>query len=356
MNMIKNIIVQASNQISTITEYFDFNQISYLKIDLWDTKDDEFGGYRIPTDLLKEKNNLLIVDYLTFETFFNWHISLDEITKFSKNNRIWVWNNADGLINTQTVIPLILKNNEICQQNISLFIDGSLLIDYPTLNIHQYPVNKFINLPRVHLGALDKKQLNYDFLLTTIIKRGREHRDILCRNLASRSIYKQGIVSLRSADQKYTQWLGHKNHQHIWQDGHPSMDLYLQCCFEIVPETLCQHGYFYTEKTNKPIATKTPFLTVSTKGYLEYLRSLGFKTFDSLIDESYDQQDTIEDRVRLMLDQAEDIIANGSEQFYNSAKPILDHNYNHLAELSGKWNHLIDEFITQQLERIGFKL
>ena len=49
-----------------------------------------------------------------------------------------------------------------------------------------------------------------------------------------------------------------------------------------------------TEKILRPIACGHPFVLVAGPGSLAYLKSYGFKTFDSVFDESYDQQtDTV---------------------------------------------------------------
>jgi len=47
-----------------------------------------------------------------------------------------------------------------------------------------------------------------------------------------------------------------------------------------------------TEKILRPIACGQPFILAATQGSLAYLRDYGFKTFDGLIDETYD---TIQD-------------------------------------------------------------
>lgn len=45
-----------------------------------------------------------------------------------------------------------------------------------------------------------------------------------------------------------------------------------------------------TEKILRPIAVGHPFILVSSPGCLQYLRDYGFKTFDPLIDETYDTE------------------------------------------------------------------
>jgi hypothetical protein len=64
---------------------------------------------------------------------------------------------------------------------------------------------------------------------------------------------------------------------------------YQQCWFDVVLETLFDDSRLHlTEKILRPIACGKPFLLCATPGSLEYLRSYGFKTFDGIIDESYD--------------------------------------------------------------------
>jgi len=62
---------------------------------------------------------------------------------------------------------------------------------------------------------------------------------------------------------------------------------------EVVLETLFDDGRLHlTEKSLRPIAVGQPFILAGTQGSLEYLRGYGFKTFDTVWNESYD---TIED-------------------------------------------------------------
>jgi hypothetical protein len=64
---------------------------------------------------------------------------------------------------------------------------------------------------------------------------------------------------------------------------------YAQCAIDVVLETLFDDDRLYlTEKILRPIACGKPFILAGTHGSLEYLRSYGFKTFDNIIDESYD--------------------------------------------------------------------
>ena len=78
--------------------------------------------------------------------------------------------------------------------------------------------------------------------------------------------------------------------------GDYSSQDYNSCGVEIVLETMFDDQRWHlTEKTLRPIACGKPFILASTPGILQYVKSYGFKTFDSLIDESYDTiQDPLE--------------------------------------------------------------
>lgn len=59
---------------------------------------------------------------------------------------------------------------------------------------------------------------------------------------------------------------------------------------EVVLETLFDDSRWHlTEKSLRPIAMAQPFILVGTAGSLEYLRSYGFRTFDTVWSEAYDR-------------------------------------------------------------------
>lgn len=77
---------------------------------------------------------------------------------------------------------------------------------------------------------------------------------------------------------------------------------YDKFCVEIVAETANYGNAFWvTEKTARPIVAGKPFMIFGTKNFLARLKILGFQTFDSLWDESYDQYDGL-DRWMIMRD------------------------------------------------------
>jgi len=58
----------------------------------------------------------------------------------------------------------------------------------------------------------------------------------------------------------------------------------------VVGETIANNNcFFVTEKTAKPLMAGRPFIMLGGQHYLKRLRSLGFSTFNPVIDESYDE-------------------------------------------------------------------
>jgi hypothetical protein len=76
------------------------------------------------------------------------------------------------------------------------------------------------------------------------------------------------------------------------QHSDVNLDLFTNSYCNIVLETLYDVdqslGAFLTEKTFKPIKYGQPFVIIGCAGSLEALRALGYRTFDHVIDNSYD--------------------------------------------------------------------
>ena len=76
-------------------------------------------------------------------------------------------------------------------------------------------------------------------------------------------------------------------------------DDYNSTDIEVVLETLFDDNRLHlTEKSLRPIACGQPFILTATAGSLAYLKKYGFKTFDSVWDESYDSIKDPEKRLR----------------------------------------------------------
>jgi|LakMenEpi03Aug12_release.lakeMendotaPanAssembly.Ray.scaffolds.fasta_scaffold311896_2 hypothetical protein len=102
---------------------------------------------------------------------------------------------------------------------------------------------------------------------------------------------------------------------------------------EVVLETLFDDDRLHlTEKSLRPIACRQPFILAATHGSLQYLRDYGFKTFDSIWDETYD---TIEDpyqRMQAIIRTMCEITTWSDELRCDNVQrmqQIVDHNHKH---------------------------
>lgn len=87
------------------------------------------------------------------------------------------------------------------------------------------------------------------------------------------------------------------------------------------------------EKTFKAIQKKHPFILMSTAKNLPLLHSMGYKTFDGLIDESYDNETDDNKRMLMIVNEVErlcNLSDKELETFLIGAKKIVDHNFKNL--------------------------
>jgi hypothetical protein len=100
----------------------------------------------------------------------------------------------------------------------------------------------------------------------------------------------------------------------------------------LVTETVATgRRWHLTEKSFKPIALGMPFVIVGTKGSLEYLRSYGFRTFDSIWDESYDlAEDAVRiERIASLLRSLDELPPEAKQELFAAAQEVIEHNWNH---------------------------
>ena len=191
-----------------------------------------------------------------------------------------------------------------------------------------------------------------NFLLTMILqnditKKGlkkRIHRPILKNSLENKGLleYHKGAINIEEAgkieiyDTREKQsWLREGFPWFTWRYN-MQWPLYEQVSFEIVPETCYEHLSFPTEKTFKPMVASIPFLILSNQDYYNWLHSMGFRTFNTLIDESFAYEHDLEKRIHGLTKTARSIIDQGSLEFYHAASDICKYNREHLMNLQTK--------------------
>ena len=83
--------------------------------------------------------------------------------------------------------------------------------------------------------------------------------------------------------------LNSKQHNQHWTLVADHYDnSYVHLVFETFFDADCSGGAFISEKIFKPIRHAQPFVVFGTAGSLQVLRDLGYRTFDHVINTSYD--------------------------------------------------------------------
>ena len=112
--------------------------------------------------------------------------------------------------------------------------------------------------------------------------------------------------------------------------------------WHIVTETVFYYDKLHlTEKIFKPIAMKQPFMLLGAVGNLAYLKSYGFKTFDGIIDESYDTIQDNDARTEAVVAQIAWYCALSAEEkqtVIEAIAPIVEYNFHHFY---GEFKHII---------------
>jgi hypothetical protein len=118
--------------------------------------------------------------------------------------------------------------------------------------------------------------------------------------------------------------------------GHCETAHFTDAYWNFVTETGIEHDTFLSEKTFKPISRLQPFVILGSYKSLELLHDLGYKTFSSVIDESYDLISDNKERIKKATEIALQVAEWTHEKHINvikQIKPILEHNQQHFSLL-----------------------
>lgn len=199
-------------------------------------------------------------------------------------------------------------------------------------------------------------------------RRWRSHRPAMLALLHSRDLIEHGYVSFDKDDFGKSwddTWVGLKSYYSVFPEMYKEMikgywakellplyvdttDLvtnrdfiqdstdtfYIDTYFSLISETTFNtlhgaDGRFLTEKTFKAIALGHPFILIAPPGSMSLLRQIGYKTFDGLINESYDQEPNDGLRMLKILNEVErlsNLTDVELDYFLTEAKKICEYN------------------------------
>ena len=134
----------------------------------------------------------------------------------------------------------------------------------------------------------------------------------------------------------------HNNHKLV------NHDFYQNAYFNFVVETHFDNDtIFLTEKTFKPILNLQPFIIAGNPGSLQALKELGYKTFEDVIRETYDDETDHRERMSSVLKITYDLCNLSHRHHLRIQKiieDVLEHNQNHfLAPKVNRINTLLNQ-------------
>lgn len=197
----------------------------------------------------------------------------------------------------------------------------------------------------------DTKSRPYTFLFTN--RKLRPHRKYLIGKLKYLNLLQNALWSCL---ENYDTW-GHRDFNKIyvdhidlpvkslpdvyeqqppshWIDGVIHAPQFDDTYFSVVSETVFEYPYsFRTEKIWKPILAGHPFIVCANQGFYRDLRNLGFRTFDQLLDESFDLCIDGRERLDRLISEIQWLCAQDLDQFWQQTRDICLYNQQHALAL-----------------------
>jgi hypothetical protein len=180
----------------------------------------------------------------------------------------------------------------------------------------------------------DHSNKKYDFLYLN--KQSRTHRKKLFDALQKESLLDHSLISF--LDPPYNiklnrsyelPWVDASNYPRYGSDQDIYEPQFNDCAFNLVSETNDNnHDVFITEKLWKPIIAQQIFVVHGNFGYLKKLKEIGFRTFDSVFDESYDQEPNPAKRIDKIVSLCQYLRTVDKSKIYRETESIRQHNYN----------------------------
>jgi hypothetical protein len=121
-------------------------------------------------------------------------------------------------------------------------------------------------------------------------------------------------------------------------NGHDGF-MFQECAINVLVDTCAvnKNVRYTTLKVFKPIKYKKPFISTFGKDSLKYLRTLGFKTFNTVWDEIYDDYEPGDKQFDIMVKTLTNLVNTKSIQdIFNETKQICEYNYQLLHDTD--WN------------------
>lgn len=264
---------------------------------------------------------------------------------FNQPNIIWA---IPGTVNDDRIInrkQIILFN-----QHIELFM--GMYRPFGKLHEKLKELNPYSGKPKFFDALLGRARPHRDFVYDQIFLQNLQSKFLVSyvkddyNQFENTFLWEPGIKKITAQVSDSTQLVQYSGCNVALSRILP-IDIFNQTAYSIVAETGWDNRYsFFTEKTAKPMLAKRLFVMFSGAGFLKNLKALGFRTFDNVIDESYDSVVSDYDRWSLALEQVKRLCNMDQIEVFKQIKPAVEHNYELLMETDWE-KYLLEQLKTQ---------
>lgn len=301
--------------------------------------------------LLKNKKCKFVIDY----SYENGLSQIDVDKKFKKYKKLGIDpSNVLLILNSSSEASLIKTEFKIITIDLFAISAVSRVFDY------KHPISLFgsrpkkLNLLVGKIGKKNRAQAIYRFYKKGILEDtvagllGKRNELQSALNLNDPVFYRDIRHYLKSPDKVNTIHSSSGTTSQGWSN---KSVVYDNSSLSYICETFddTEYGNFITEKTYRPIINQHPFVVHASPRMLQYMREQGFKTFNNLIDESYDKNPMSVDRIDNTINQAVKLLDHTITDA-DTVKSIVTHNYNVLLDRArhelNKLKQHIDSLLT----------
>lgn len=262
--------------------------------------------------------------YYTGDNGDPYHTVTDFINRFDKNDNVIFFSNSISLVDTNRPLYFVQK-----------------MLWPMAYNMYKEPDSLLSKL-------IDDE--NKDVILHWDILLGLEapHKNNIYNKINAHPIDKKIFMKYFKDDPEQGSWshFVKKPKQHTAEtiDQLPlriseliDPEIYNQTYYSFICETFTNPNIAcFTEKFAKPVIAQRPFVVFGSVHHLRAFRSLGFKTFHPIIDESYDEEIDEIKRIDKIIQAMHELSQKDPHVVLESLRPVLEHNKKHF--FNNQWN------------------
>jgi hypothetical protein len=251
-------------------------------------------------------------------------------------------------INENNQVYLETLRTKFNNQNIVIVCSGyhkDFTPNPDTMYVYPYFLQSILkyNQPK-QVDSITNYQKTFDVLLGGV----KRHRKFVFDQLGRHAMLDACYVNLTLLEPKATIYRSPELYQIEETNGGQGFDSYVELepgvrtshivpwniyqnsLYSLIAETNFENYFFFSEKTAKALYAQRPFVLFGAQGQLADLKNLGFKTFDTIIDEAYDSTADPIERFAQAFEQVKWLFDQNHQSLYRRLQPIVEHNCAHI--------------------------